>query len=151
MSVPAITSQAVPNAIPLTGASKAQQTGSANGTGTTNGLSGLTQSDFLQLLVAQLQNQDPLQPTDNSQLVQQMSQFTTLSATLQLTSNFSSLLTLQGLTQGSSLIGKTITYSTGNPPASHQGRVDSVAFQNGNVQLVVNGTNVNLNQIQSVK
>jgi flagellar basal-body rod modification protein FlgD len=41
----------------------------------------LNQADFLQLLTAQMQNQDPFNPTDNSQMVAQMAQFSQLSAT----------------------------------------------------------------------
>jgi flagellar basal-body rod modification protein FlgD len=41
----------------------------------------MTQSQFLQLMVAQLQAQDPTNPVDNSQFVSQMAQFSTLSAT----------------------------------------------------------------------
>lgn len=44
----------------------------------------MTQADFLQLMTAQLQAQDPTNPVDNSQFVSQMAQFSTLSATQQL-------------------------------------------------------------------
>jgi flagellar basal-body rod modification protein FlgD len=38
-----------------------------------------SESTFLQLLVAQLQNQDPSQPADGTQFVTELAQFTTLS------------------------------------------------------------------------
>jgi len=38
-----------------------------------------SESTFLQLLVAQLQNQDPEQPTDGTEFVTELAQFTTLS------------------------------------------------------------------------
>lgn len=41
--------------------------------------SGLGTSDFLKLLTAQLQNQDPFSPTDNSQMVAQLAQITSTS------------------------------------------------------------------------
>lgn len=37
---------------------------------------------FLQLLVAQIKNQDPLNPTDGVQFLSQLSQFTTLEQTM---------------------------------------------------------------------
>jgi flagellar basal-body rod modification protein FlgD len=55
---------------------------------TTRGFTDLDSEDFFGLLIAQLQNQDPLKPTDNQQLLQQMSsirqmeQSTTLNKTL---------------------------------------------------------------------
>lgn len=57
-------------------------TPSSTGTGTTSGSSTSTSSSlsvdkdmFLQLLVAQLKNQDPLSPTDSTQFVTQLAQY----------------------------------------------------------------------------
>ncbi|MBQ4282517.1 MAG: flagellar hook capping protein, partial [Lachnospira sp.] len=41
-------------------------------------------NDFLQLLVTQMQYQDPLQPTDNTQYIAQMATFTQVEATAQM-------------------------------------------------------------------
>ncbi|MCC6419036.1 MAG: flagellar hook capping protein [Gemmataceae bacterium] len=134
----------VTSTIPLAGAGGARQATPQND------VNALGQNDFLKLLIAQLQNQDPLQPVDNAEFIAQMAQFSTLNAVLQMNTNFANLLTLQGLTQGSSLIGKTVTYSAGDPPRTQEGQVDSIALDKGNVQLVIDGVNVDLNQIQSV-
>ena len=53
----------------------------------------MSQSDFLKLMVAQLQAQDPTNPVDNSQFVSQMTQFSTLSATQDLGTSVTSLST----------------------------------------------------------
>lgn len=54
-------------------------TGSASQTGATRVSSNdLGKDDFLRLLVAQLQNQDPLEPMENSQFIAQMAQFSSL-------------------------------------------------------------------------
>ncbi len=66
--------------------------GSAAATGTTADTSGtLTQADFLKLMTAQLQAQDPTNPVDNTQFVSQMAQFSQLSATQQLDTDMQSL------------------------------------------------------------
>jgi flagellar basal-body rod modification protein FlgD len=68
--------------------------GSSSGSGTpaTSAQSAtMTQSQFLQLMVAQLQAQDPTNPVDNSQFVSQMAQFSTLSATQDLSSTVTAL------------------------------------------------------------
>jgi flagellar basal-body rod modification protein FlgD len=53
----------------------------------------MSQSDFLKLMVAQLQAQDPTNPVDNSQFVSQMTQFSTLSATQDLGTSVTNLST----------------------------------------------------------
>jgi flagellar basal-body rod modification protein FlgD len=53
----------------------------------------MTQADFLKLMTAQLQAQDPTNPVDNSQFVSQMAQFSTLSATQQLDTDLNTLST----------------------------------------------------------
>jgi flagellar basal-body rod modification protein FlgD len=49
------------------------------------------QNMFLQLLVAQLKNQDPENPADGTQFVTQLAQFTTLEQSTQMTSDLDAL------------------------------------------------------------
>jgi flagellar basal-body rod modification protein FlgD len=51
----------------------------------------ISQADFLKLLTAQLQAQDPTNPMDNSQFVAQLAQFSQLQATQDLDTNLQSL------------------------------------------------------------
>jgi flagellar basal-body rod modification protein FlgD len=64
---------------------------------------------FLGLLVTEMQNQDPLNPMDNSQLLTQISQIREIGSTNQLTETLSTLAMGQGLTMASGLIGKNIS------------------------------------------
>jgi flagellar basal-body rod modification protein FlgD len=109
----------------------------------------LGQADFFKLLLAQMQNQDPLNPTSSSDFVAQLAQFSNLSAVQQLNTSFAGMLALQQLTQGANLIGKSITFL---PPGGTQqtGNVDSVKVQNGSLQLMVGGNAVPLNQVTGV-
>jgi flagellar basal-body rod modification protein FlgD len=75
----------------------------------------MSQSDFLQLLTTQLQDQDPTQPMDNSQMASELAQFATLSATqnintnLQtLSSNISSGMQTSQVLSASNLVGKQV-------------------------------------------
>lgn len=52
--------------------------GSTGDTGSTNKNDGLGRDVFLQLLVTQLQHQDPMQPQDNSEFLAQLAQFSSL-------------------------------------------------------------------------
>lgn len=70
-----------------------------------------SQDRFLKLLVTQLQNQDPLSPTDNAQLTSQIAQINTVTGISTLNDSVKGLSTqfLQSQTlQGASLIGKSV-------------------------------------------
>ena len=67
---------------------------------------------FLQLMITELTNQDPLNPMDNTQLVEQIGQIRQITATSQLSDTLSVLQAGQNLTTASSLIGKEITALT---------------------------------------
>lgn len=51
----------------------------------------LDQSDFLRLLTTQLQQQDPLEPTDNKEMIAQMAQFSSLANTAQTNATLSEI------------------------------------------------------------
>jgi flagellar basal-body rod modification protein FlgD len=65
-------------------------------------------NQFLQLMIAELTNQDPLNPMDNTQLVQQIGELRSIAASDQLTGTLQSMQTQQSLTTASSLIGKNV-------------------------------------------
>jgi flagellar basal-body rod modification protein FlgD len=68
--------------------------------------------DFLQLMITELQNQDPLSPMDNAQIVQQMSQIREISATNQLIETLDAMVTSQNLGAASSMIGRKVSALT---------------------------------------
>ena len=63
---------------------------------------------FLTLLISELQNQDPLDPMDNSEMVAQIGQIREIGATDQLTNTLGNLNASQELVTASSLIGKNV-------------------------------------------
>lgn len=72
------------------------------------GASSMSQSDFLKLMTAQLQAQDPTNPVDNSQFVSQMAQFSQLSSTQDLVSSVNTLnSTVNGALQTSQVLGSS--------------------------------------------
>lgn len=99
--------------------------GSAATGASTSGVGGLTMNDFLTLMTAQLQNQDPLNPTDSNQFLQQLSELSTVEGITQLNTSVStlsnSMLSSQALTSAS-LVGQSILapatsayYTSGQP------------------------------------
>ncbi len=96
----------------------ANSTSSSSGTVGTLGSTSAQQqtANFMQLLVAQLNNQDPMNPMDNAQMTSQIAQINTVSGIQSLNTTLTSMASqfsaLQGM-QGASLIGHTVT-ATGN-------------------------------------
>jgi flagellar basal-body rod modification protein FlgD len=91
---------------------------------------GLNKDDFLQLLVTQLKNQDPLNPQDSAAFVQQLAQLTQVEQTYNINTNLKNLLNSQS--NGTSLssvsfIGKGIT-AQGSQVALTAGNQASLAF-----------------------
>ena len=89
---------------------------------------------FLQLLMAQLRNQDPLSPTDNKEFIAQQAQFTQIEKLDNLNaaisrSNF--------LLEASSLVGQEVQYKTGSQGQTARGVVDSVLIGSNGTALKI--------------
>lgn len=101
---------------------------------------------FLKLLTAQLQNQTPLEPVDNASFMNQMASYTTMNEQRDLNSNMLKLLDyqgvlarVQGLGQGSALLGKEVSYADDSGQET-SAKVQSVyVAQNGDVRLKLEG------------
>lgn len=116
-----------------------------------SGISGaLAQDQYLQLLVAQLKNQDPLNPVSDKDFIAQLSQLSQLQSLQSLDANFAQVLRLQQLTSGTNLVGKTVTYAdeSGN---SRSGVVSAVAVNDGQFQLTVGADTVALDKVTAAR
>jgi flagellar basal-body rod modification protein FlgD len=102
----------------------------------------LNQNDFLQLLVAQIQYQDPMNPKSDTDMAAQMAQFTALQQASQSTSSLAMM-------QANSLVGTTVTLQV-ESQTSTSGVVSGVVLNNGVPQINVNGQNYALSQVTSV-
>ena len=75
----------------------------------------LGQSAFLELMITQLKNQDPLSPQDNTQFIAQLAQFSSVESLDKLNNNFDSFtnnfVANQAL-QASSLVGRSVSVPT---------------------------------------
>jgi flagellar basal-body rod modification protein FlgD len=107
----------------------------------------LTQNDFLQLLVSQMENQDPTNPQSDTDMAAQMAQFTSLTQSSAMSASLAML-------QANSLIGSTVTVTTDTMGDTASGVVQSVQMgssaSGGLPQISINGTSYNLSQVVSV-
>lgn len=96
------TANTIGSASAATGAGAASQISSAAKAGS------MSQADFLKLMTAQLQAQDPTHPVDNTQFVSQMAQFSQLQSTQDMVSSVQTLnATVNGALQTSQVLGSS--------------------------------------------
>jgi flagellar basal-body rod modification protein FlgD len=106
----------------------------------TSSVSSLGKDDFLKILVAQLQNQDPTKPMDDTAFIAQMAQFSALEQMQQLNSAFS-------YSQAYSLLGRNVSaLVTGEDglPKTITGTVSGVTTISGTPYLDINGDLVSM-------
>ncbi|MEI8389228.1 MAG: flagellar hook capping FlgD N-terminal domain-containing protein [bacterium] len=115
----------------------------------TAGSSDMGQDAFLQLLMAQLKNQDPLNPTDSNQFMSQQAQFTQISELQKLNKSVTSS---NQMMQASTLIGKDVSLTDPNDTKKTiSGTVSEAKINSSGASVVVNGNEYPLNNILSVK
>lgn len=100
---------------------------------------------FLSLLVAEMTNQDPMEPTSNTEFVTQMAQFTSLQyskdAATYAQSNYAS-----------SLVGKTVTAQKmdGSDVVTKTGVVDSVMKSGDSYTIKIDGVSFDISKVTSI-
>ena len=99
----------------------------------------LGKDDFLKLMVAQMKNQDPMNPADDKDNIAQMAQFSSLEQITNLANATQELANRMSLTQNVGLLGHTVTY-TGLDGTSVSGQVDGLNLaSDGTASLSVAG------------
>ena len=118
-------------------ASQAESSASTRNTGE------LGKDDFLKLLITQVQNQDPLNPSTDTEFIAQLAQFSSLEQMQNLNRSFS-------YSTGISLMGKYISAEVDDGSGNVKfvdGRVDTVRIINGEIYAVVGEDDVPLDKI----
>lgn len=106
---------------------------------TTSTGSNLDYDDFLTLLCAEMQYQDPLEPTSNTDYVAQMATFSQLEATLSMEDSLSNSYTEDQKSAALSLVGKEVVVSDSSSDSGYMsGKVDYVSFEDGKIKLSIN-------------
>ena len=116
-------------------------------TDTSTETSEMDKDAFLNLLVTQMQYQDPLEPTSNEDFLAQMAQFSSLEQMQNLNTSFS-------MQQAYELVGKTVIGESINAVTSEStyvtGVVEAVTLLSGETYLTVDGEDILLENVESV-
>ncbi|MDD1520158.1 flagellar hook assembly protein FlgD [Bradyrhizobium sp. DASA03005] len=115
---------------------------SSNATNSPTSSNSVDYNTFLQLLIAEMKNQDPTNPMDTSQYMSQFAQLSTVEQAMQTNSKLDALLSSQSLSQANGLIGKTVSF-TDSTGATFSGKVVSVSINSdGSIATLQDGTKV---------
>jgi flagellar basal-body rod modification protein FlgD len=130
------------------GASKAS--GTTGGTSTLKKNFDLKAEDFIKMMITQLQNQDPMEPAKNDQLLAQMSQIGQLQSATSLQDSLKGLVTQNQIGAAAGLIGKTVQgLDENDDPVT--GTVTSVSVGKDSVDLELdNGTKLPLTRVTTI-
>jgi len=112
----------------------------------------LGKDDFLLLLTKQLQNQDPLNPMDNTQMIAQTANFSTLEQITNMSNNLSKFLdsTNSYKTQAVAMLGKTVSAKVEGQSDSLVGQITAVRFENNEAIFGIGDTEVKMADIEAV-
>ena len=110
----------------------------------------LKAEDFIKMMITQLQNQDPMEPAKNEQLLAQMSQIGQLESATQLQSSLSKLVLQNNLGAAGNLIGKQVQ-GLGDDGDDLGGEVTSVRVEAGDVYLELDtGSRLRLDRVTEI-
>ena len=112
------------------------------------------QTDYMKLLVAQLQNQNPLEPLSNNEMASQLAQFSQLEQLESMKTSFDKVLATTELSYAASLLGKEVSFLEKSDTSSAvlaSGIVEQV-YNNldGQIILSVGSTNITIDDVISI-
>lgn len=108
---------------------------------------GYDKDAFMQILVAQMKYQDPLEPTSNTEYISQYATFTQVE-------QLSNMANAMSLSRASEMVGKTVVVSQTNADTGKttevEGTVDFVTYSGNKAYLNINGTNYSIDDVSQV-
>jgi len=113
------------------------------------GFAGLGSDDFMKLLLAQLQNQDPSEPTSNAELLNQLSSMRSLSSSIELGETLKEITASQQLSDSAQFLG---AFVTGNNDDEEEvsGIVDRAVMREGTAYLGIGNDEIPVRNVSQV-
>jgi flagellar basal-body rod modification protein FlgD len=113
--------------------------------------------EFLQLLVTQLRNQDPLDPVGQQEFTAQLAQFSVLEELESLNASFEEILVAQkesmatqSLAQNASIVDRIVSFQASEDEQPRTGRVDSVSVDDKNVYAQIGSEQILISEIRAI-
>ena len=127
--------------------------GALSGSEASSSLTGLGSDDFLKLLIMQLRNQDPLEPMDNSEMLQQIASIRDIELSTTLTASLRTLTGQQRFASASSLIGQHVTGVASEDGSALSGVVVGVRFTSDGSPILQlsNGRELPVDQVSTIE
>jgi flagellar basal-body rod modification protein FlgD len=138
------------NSIASVSSSSQTSATSANTTTNTTPASAFDPSSFMKILLAELKNQSPLQPMDDTAMMSQMTQLNSLSQLQSMNTSINNMVVSNQFISATNLIGKTVTATVGKDQTM-QGMVTGVTQQNGALMLQIGDKEVSLDEVTKVE
>lgn len=119
----------------------------------TGALGGFSTQDFLELLITELTNQDPLEPTDNEAMLQQISSIREIELSSELTDSLKSLTDQQSVGSAAGLIGQFVQSKPASDGLVVEGVVTSVRFDSSGSPVLVldNGAQLPMAEVGEIR
>ena len=107
-------------------------------------------SDFIQLLVTELTNQDPTAPVDNSTILQEVSLIKSIQSEENMTDTLDNMNASTNIASAANLVGRKVT-GMNSSSESVTGTVDSVTIDDGSVTLQVGNYKIDLSNVTKIE
>ncbi len=108
-------------------------------------------NQFLRMMIAELQNQDPLNPMDNAQIVEQIGQIREITANERLTETLESVFLSQNLSTAGKMIGDWVVSLGDDGFVQAAGRVDHVSITEGVPRLHTGDTGIYISVLEDIR
>lgn len=113
------------------------------------GFNSLTSEDFMKLLIAQLQNQDPSEPVTNEELLGQISDMRSLQSNIEMGDALKAVTVNQRLSTAATFIGRTVTGTDANQQ-DVTGVADRAFLRDGQAFVGVGTAELSLDSVTGV-
>ncbi len=136
----------------LTSVSAAAAASSAQVTGQSaanNAWGDVSLESFIKLLIVELQHQDPLDPMNNQEILQQMSQIREIESNHRLTETLESMMLGQTISTAAALLGRTVS-ALSDDAEWIKGEVEKISIEDGTPKLHIGNDTVDLKNVSEI-